>query len=407
MRLRPDVAIGLGGVVLLALVVVLLGPAGTPGEHEMDRRRSTFSRGPFGARGLADALERLQINVDRYRGRPPGLPEAARRNGVSAVAVLDPSRPFTVREALPFLAATEQGVELVVAGPSANALSRCMGYIAQPRADSVRAFQSNEAVGTRESAMWVRAVLGRIGDSVVVDSGTRPDGGQARCEVPRPERVDTLLLTQGGRLVAARLAYPDRAAVTLVSDGMLFGNRNLRVTDAGIFALQLFVGQHSRVMVDEYHHGFGTQGSLAGAVVRWSLTSPWGWAVWQLAVVGTLALVASGIRFGTATVGRSRRRRSRVEHVQALATALAAIHGHRVAVGLLIRGLQRRLSLTGATRYPDPETWLAALAPSLRTSAGHAALNRLQTLTRGSEPSAHGVLAAAHAVEDLWQDLRP
>ena len=71
-----------------------------------------------------------------------------------------------------------------------------------------------------------------------------------------------------------------------------------------------------------------------------------------------------------------------MEHVRALATALAAARGHDVAVRLMIQGLRRRLS-RGARATPDLEAWLESLGPSVRTARGREALESLGAMTRG------------------------
>jgi hypothetical protein len=144
---------------------------------------------------------------------------------------------------------------------------------------------------------------------------------------------------------------------------------------------------------------------LLAATVSWSLRSPWGWAAWQLTVVGLIALLASGIRFGPTWSVISRRRRSPLEHVRALATALAAAHGHGVAIETLIGGLRRRLS-SGAAPRGDAHGWLETLVASLRSSKARAAARTLLDLTARPE-DASSVLVAAHAVEDVWEELRP
>jgi hypothetical protein len=137
----------------------------------------------------------------------------------------------------------------------------------------------------------------------------------------------------------------------------------------------------------------------------WSRGSPWGWAGWQLAAVGLLVLLTGAIRFGPPRPLNDRRRRSPLEHVTALATALSAARGHDVAIRLLIRGLARRLAADG--RMPaDSTRLLARLQPIVRTDRGRAALAQLRTLVAPGQP-ADSVLAAANAVEDVWQDLRP
>jgi hypothetical protein len=159
-------------------------------------------------------------------------------------------------------------------------------------------------------------------------------------------------------------------------------------------------------MVDEYHHGYRVAGSLGGAALDWSTRSPWGWVAWQLAAVGVVALLASGVRFGPVRSAIERRRRSPMEHVRALATALAAARGHDVAVRLMIQGLRRRLSRSGRPAPADLETWLQGLGSSVRTARGRAALESLTSMSR-RPPDADSVLVAANAVETLWEELKP
>jgi hypothetical protein len=223
--------------------------------------------------------------------------------------------------------------------------------------------------------------------------------------------VDTLLRTVNDRPVVLRLHYPSDRVVTLVGDDRLFRNRTLRNTYAGPLVLGLVTPRYRHMVVDEFHHGYQASGSLAGAALQWSTRSPWGWIVWQLAAVGVLALVASGVRFGPVRSAIERRRRSPMEHVRALATALAAARGHDVAVRLMIQGLRRRLSRTGRSRAgraapADVESWLDGLSSSIRTERGREALGALTAVAR-TPADADGVLVAANAVETLWEELKP
>jgi hypothetical protein len=224
--------------------------------------------------------------------------------------------------------------------------------------------------------------------------------------VPVPAGVDTLMQTVGDQPVVLRLRYPGGRAVTLVADDRLFRNRALRRTAAGTFVLGLVAPRYRRMLVDEYHHGYQASGSLAGAALAWSTRSPWGWIVWQLAAVGVLALIASGVRFGPVRSAIERRRRSPMEHVRALATALAAARGHDVAVRLMVQGLRRRLSRGGRPPPANLDAWLEGLRPTVRSPRGLEALDSLAGMIR-RPPDAESVLVAANAVETLWEELKP
>ena len=207
--------------------------------------------------------------------------------------------------------------------------------------------------------------------------------------------------------MALRAALDDGRTVTLVADDALFSNRALRETAAGPFALGLVVPRYDRVVVDEYHHGYDASRSLGGATFDWTLRSPWGWAILQLAGVGVLALLAAGVRFGPVRSGIERRRRSPLEHVRALATALAAARGHDVAVAPHRPGAPAPALAGGPRRAGRARAaGSTSLAPSVRTPRGRAALETLTAITR-RPASADDVLPAADAVETLWEELTP
>jgi len=285
---------------------------------------------------------------------------------------------------------------------------RCFGYrVRQRSVDSLPTAAPGTPPGPR--APWVRAELEATHERVYTDSTRAFDVGRTSCTVPPIRAIDTLLVTRARRPVALRIQRADLdRRVILLADAELLRNRSLRRTDAGPFALRLLQGRYARVVFEEYHHGFGAQGSLAGAALDWSRRSPWGWLVWQVVVVGLLALLASGIRFGEPRPGIVRTRRSPLEHVRALAVALSAARGHDDAIAAIVRGLRRRLvpaPLRGRAAA-DWRSWLAQYDRRAATPAVQASLAELDELTRPGQPSS-SVLRAANAVEDLWQDLRP
>lgn len=403
MRPRAEVAGAAGVLLLLGVGAAALG-ARRARMGDSDPRRSTYLAGPSGALAFAQALERLGVGVDRLR-LPLGaaeIPEGRTHDALlhdALLVVLGPAQRLDVRDARRL---AESSADLLLAGPRAGSAMRCLGYrVVRQRPESARLPSAGPA-GT----LSVRAVLAERGSRTVTDSLEGEEGAAITCAGPAALRVDTLLGTASGGVVAVRLGLADGREAVLVADDAIFSNRALRETPAGPFALGLVVPRYRRVVVDEYHQGFAASGSLAGAVLGWSLRSPWGWAGWQLVVTGLVALIAAGIRFGPVRPGIERRRRSPLEHVRALASALAAARGHQVAVELLVHGLRRRLSRAGRLPKGDAEAWLEGLAAGLRTERGRAALATLQATSRGPT-DAPGVTRAAHAVEDVWEDLRP
>jgi hypothetical protein len=399
MRPRTEAALALLALSALVALAAALGQRENRPEQQ-DFRASSLLPGPRGARGLADALGRLNLKVERFRRSTRQL-EAVSDSTRTIMAVVDPAIPYGASETRELLAWHDSagGGDLLLAGEGTADVMRCFGYQPDSRPDSVK---------VREVGLWptVGAVLA-ASESVVVDSSRIADTGVWSCTVPSYTRVDTLLSSSTGRTLALRLVRSDvDRRVLLLADATLLRNRALRETDAGPWALGLFVGTYGRVIFDEGHQGFGAGGSLADATLEWSLHSPAGWAAWQLAIVGILMLLAGAIRFGPIRSVISRRRRSPLEHVRALATALAAARGHDVAIGAVVQGLRRRLMPAGQRGRTDWRAWVERLSHNVRSPRALAAAAKLQSLTRPGQPP-EGVLQAANAVEDVWEELRP
>lgn len=399
MRQRTELALGAGVVFALAVTAGLVGVQRAR-LSDTDLRRSTLLAGPSGARGFAEALEQLGVRVELFR-RPAAAYDTLVSPGTLTV-FLDPSRALSPHEG-PLVAGLRSDV--LIAGLGATAALRCFGWDVRSRLYDSLAVAPPAGAEARGFPR-PRAVLARRASPVAIDSADAEDGAPVRCTAPPARAVDTLLRTTDGRPIVVRLALEDGRRATLVADGRLFTNRALRETAAGPFVLGLVVPRYRRVIVDEYHHGYDTSHSLSGATLGWTFRSPWGWAILQLAVVGLIALLAAGVRFGPVRSGIERRRRSPLEHVRALATALAAARGHDVAVRLIVQGLRRRLSASGRTAPGAVGPWLDGLAPAVRSPAGRTALETLQSVTHRSA-SAEDVLRAADAVDTLWEELTP
>ena len=394
MRPRRELGVSVAVVLVLLIAVARLGSQRNR-EPSADPRRSTYLTAPAGAHGFAAALERLGVQVVRQRQRLPrlDLPEFSADSTV--FAVIGPTFTLDEADAITLAAMATAGIDLLLAGGQASPAVRCFGYAVRPKLRAEQATSVDPAGPTYP--LDVHAVLHEV-------PGDSPPCGAA----PLVARVDTLLRTSDGEAAALRLELGSGARATLVADDEIFANRVLRGSASAPFVLRLVAGRYQRLLVDEYHHGFGPSGRMDQAVLAWIRRTPWGWAACQLAAVGLLVLVAAGARFGPVRRVIERRRRSPLEHVHALATALAAARGHEVAVRLLVQGLQRRLARGspaggGADRL-DPAAWLAATAPRLRTPAGREAADGLLGLMRRPVATT-GVREAAELVEIIWSDL--
>lgn len=406
MQQRTSTGLGLGALALLVALGAALGRRGN-NPADQDLRPSSYLAGPAGVRGLAEALSRLGIEVERSRRPVRTLVARGDSGRRTAVVWLNPDVSLDGREIqlVADWSARAGGPDLVLAGPQLSPLMNCFGY----GVDSRRFADPLPLRPLVPGETWpeVGAVLAARSAAVVTDSSRLADATVTGCTVVEAEAIDTLLMTRSGRVAALRIHRADREGrVTLVADPVLLENRAVRETAAGPFALGLFIGRYDRVIFEERSHGFGEGGSLLAATLEWSRHSPWGWGAWQLAVVGLLALAAGAIRFGPVRPAIPRTRRSPLEHVRALATALAAARGHDVAIGAMIRGLRRRLLPAGQRPHGDWRGWLEHLVANTQRARARDAARTLVNLTRPGQ-SPDGVLQAANAVEDVWEELHP
>lgn len=440
MRLRTDLAIA-GSMAAALLVLAYATGRRARGTDDPDRRASSFVAGREGTRALADAAEHLGVAVTRWRQRPQALvgwiERAAREEAggpatvaeshgaagsmssiaptMATLAILEPSRFLTPTERVEVVGLTTRtvGADLVLAGSQGESVARCFGYrIVTSFIDSARVAPPG-AVGD-STAAFVHDHLVRADE--IARRGDRPDmGREARpatagaCPHVTVVRTDTLLVTASDKLAMVRLTVaPHQRTVVLIGDASLLRNRTLRYSSTSPLVLDAVLPRSGRLVFDEYHQGFGAGGSMARVAIAWSARHPVGWMVWQLCVVALLALGAGAVRFGPVRAAIPRARRSSLEHVRALATALAAAQGHRVAIGAMVRGLRRRLAVSSdhVTARDDWRPWLAALTRHAPNGRVRDAAERLERLADHPE-SETAVLSAANAVEDVWHSLRP
>jgi hypothetical protein len=393
---RAVVGAGIGALVLVALWGVLSAPS----RDVEDQRLSTYLTGPSGAKGLAQALRRLGLTVEQRR-RPyfDLAADSGRRRPERLFAFLDIERPTS-----PELAAIRDyvtaGGRILTAG--VTGIEACFGYRSR-RLDVDSASRATVVPGAGRRLPSTRRVLRRL----PAESLAAAIGAAERCAPQFAARVDTLARTMHGATVALRLRFASGGEAILLADGQYLTNRTLKDTDAGVDVLPWFVdGRTQQVVVDEYHLGFGAGGSLPGASWAWLRHHPPGWAILQLLGVALVALAITAVRFGPARSVIERRRRSPLEHLEALAAGLEGAGGVDTAVGLMLSGLRRRLGRLGLLPPGAEGVWLAALELALPTAAGRVAVRRLQrTITQPGGPER--ALAAAQAVEDVWEELRP
>jgi hypothetical protein len=364
---------------------------------DSDLRVSTYGTGPAGSQGSFDVMRRLGWPVERRRRPLLDLDTGPRPAVLLVLAPVMPLLPGELAQASQFLV---HGGTVVAAGEGGG-IPACAGWSAvhgtpfHVEADTID-------VRSPRPGVFLPPVSDAL-ERVPGEDATASDG----CPALVPARIDTLLVTIDGRPVSVRLWYPRGGSLILWADASYFRNRAWRAGEVPYFVAPLLVPDRPGPIVwDEYHQGYGTEASLSAAMWQWLIGTPGGWALLQVVGVLLLALAAAAVRFGPPQAVVERRRRSPLEHVDALAAGLEGAHGADVAVRLVVSGLRRRLARLGAASSGDDQAWLAALERASATSAGRQSVRRLERCVR--EPGGdERVLAAAQAVEDVWEELHP
>jgi hypothetical protein len=385
----------LGGFAVVLAVVSIAGRRASPAELR-DPRLSVELFGPNGASGFADALERFGVTVDRWTRpvtpRTLGQPEPGAWLGVLGLGLTDDLDDRGVEAVLEWV---QRGGGVLVAGPSR--VTACLGA---PVEEGVRRIAiADERL---PDSRW------RLDAPPAAPDADAPPSVWSRCSAIPWGKTAAVIRNERSAPVVRVDEVKGGGRVVLIADPAYLSNRVLRDSEAGSVLVPLILGEGiTTLRVDEYHHGFGERPSLVGATWTWMLTRPPGWAMLHLAAVGLLALLVLGVRFGPALHVVERRRRSPLEHLEALAVGLERSGASATAVQLIAGGLRRRLGRAGAARPSadaDPQ-WLDALGRSSRTSDADAAFRRLRHAIdhRGD---AESVALAAHAVEDVWDTLQ-
>jgi hypothetical protein len=414
MSRRPELAL----VALFSLAVAATIAVGlrNPSRGPEGGTPSAFLAGPDGAKAVYDVLQRLGRPVERRR--TPLYDLTRGRRPPALLVVLDPPDDLTAAELDQVVRYVRSGGEVLAAGDGGG-ITHCAGW------DAHTAFLKgypgdSQPVQQPVSALElppVTAVLRPLDSLLSAQSNDtrrrvrRSLDRETGCSSLAVPTQDTLLRTEHAKPVILRLHYPGGGMVTLAADPGYFRNRVWRDTDVPAFAVPLLTPAtggrgRGRITWDEYHQGFGRGGSLETAVLDWLARTPAGWALLQLAAVGLVALAVAAVRFGPARSVIDRRRRSPLEHVEALAVSLEGAGGVDTAVGLIVAGLRRRLGRAGVVRLDEQRAWLSALELALPTTRARDAVRRLQQAE--TQPGgAERALVAAQALEDVWEELRP
>lgn len=406
------------GLLLLlagAIAIALWAANRSPKTRESDPRASTFLSGPDGSKGLHEVLLRLGRLSERRRTPLFRLAED-RAHRPAILVLLNPVialHDAEIRQVVEFV----RGGGAVLATGRGGGITDCAGWRLQPQGfsdDSMRVRSPNGVRLPRAARVLTIRKLLAAEDQPIEGLVKRAveDSRVGMCGTLVPFAIDTVVAAVNNRPVILTLRYRSGGHITLVADAGWFTNRAWRDSDVPIIALPLLTPRRpGRVAWDEYHQGFGEDKgtSLTGRTWSWLTSAPVGWAILQLIAVALVWLALTAVRFGPARSVIERRRRSPLEHLEALGAGLESAADADTAVQRLASGLRRRLSRAGQVGNGNVVPWLEGLELAMRRPEGRAAVRRLHQLltARDRTPASSRVLQAAQAVEDVWEELRP
>lgn len=399
MSVRAEIGLALLLALGITVAIVAGKRSGAPApEYEP---ASTFASGPSGSRGPYEVLQELGVKVERRRIPLFDL-NSEKDHHPQILVILDleqgegPLQSSEIRQVAQFV---RSGGMLVLAGYTGG-IARCLPW-------AIRSLTTY-----RPDSLPVAPVAGRDLPDVTTFFQPRQDsvapGEGTHCPVFGVATTDTVVRTRSGRPVVLDLKYRDGGRIVFLADDGWFRNTAWKTTNVPYLLAPMIksAARDGLVAFDEYHHGFASS-SAPALTIAWLMGTPVGWFLLQILAVGLVWLVVSAFRFGPARSVIDRRRRSPLEHLDALAAGLESSEGSQTALGLIVGGLRRRLSRTGEGPAANAnEQWIAALMLAMPTAQGRGAVRRLReafTNPGGGER----VLAAANSVEDVWEELRP
>jgi hypothetical protein len=339
MRNRRDVITLALLLAALAGIALLVRPYADDAAD--DPRPSTYLTGPNGARALFLLMDELGVSATRLL-QPWAEPLPA-----GVLVVLAPAQPPTPREVETLLAWMDAGGTLIYgAGAGADPVAIALDVQLQTtQPDTLSPLQAVRWTGETAYAAGEPAGAAARQWSAGVDSVA---GFRSALSATSPALhngdAEVLLRTLAGAPALVVLARGEGRAVVW-SDAAVLSNRLLRDGAAALLfarAVSDAVADGGALTFDEYHHGY-RQGSPARALWQFVTGTGAGRALLQAALAGMLLLLLYGHRLGAPLLEAVGRRRSPLEHVDAVAAAYRRADARRTARRLIVTGLERRL----------------------------------------------------------------
>lgn len=380
-------------MVALIAIVAVLALVSTPSEetNQGDPRLSTFRVTANGADALYRTLEAVEIPVHRSV-----LPVETEDTVRGPLALLAPSQTLTPAELRRMKSWVRGGGAVIYAARLEDPVLDSLGLVLESLAPDTGAARRLSWPGVRgvpAAHRWTAGVPPVEGFRYAFSDSSPALG----------EGVEILASTpDGAALVVAFRVGAGR--IVAWSDAAPLANRTLRRSGAATIFARVAAGlmeEGERLRFDEYHHGYRGGGSPLAASLRFLRETAAGRMALQLAVVGVGLLLLLGRRFGSPLAPPPARRRSPLEHVEALAGAYRQAGARKTARGLLVAGLARRLRRS-PREMRDADEFLARLRT--RLPVGREAAGELEEEWRRGDGA--DLVRLSRGVDRLLEEVR-
>ncbi len=332
--------------VLVVLALVLAPFSVQRSADPFLERPSTFFTDPSGARALFLVMKELLPSAEQWRRPLNLLPLPDDPDSPATLIVAGPRQPIAKSEAEHLDRWLAAGGQLILASadgwPIAFRLSS--DDAAKREADSATPTKENSTYLSRHAATirWSKPTEPRI-DRIVGPAVPTP--------VLAVESRQKFVSAEGAKIVASAgtgalaVEIPvGRGRIVALADPTLVSNRALGEADNAVWIVTLAAGWgNGKILIDEFHHGFGRQRS-AGELTWAFLQTPWGWCALQLAAAGALYLFGYRRRFGRISELSAPERASPLELIDARAGFFQAAAAKGLAAELIAQNLAQNLA---------------------------------------------------------------
>jgi len=326
-RSRRDTIILAALIALIVLLAVLVGSRRR--EAGNDPRPSTFVTAPLGASALRQVLQALELPLAR---RMEPFADAGPLQG--PLAVLAPSDPPSPGEVHALAEWVRGGGTLIYAARRRD-----------PTLDTLRLKLRTLARDTGYAELLDRGRAASVAAGTLTEGVGVVDGFRRGFEPASASLNRATVLASAGSVPVVLDFRLGKGRVIAWSDAYPLVNHTLKNSRAAILFARTAAdaAKGGTLWFDEYHHGFSEGGSTLGGAVRFLASRAAGHAALQVTAALLGLLLLFGRRFGAPLPPPPVRRRSPLEHVEALAGAYRQARAAATARRLLMAGLARRL----------------------------------------------------------------